>query len=263
MLQLNLCVQLASLGLSLKTALPILRQMGISGLELDARRDVIPKQMGRTAIRHLLKQLEDHRLKIRCLRFQIRHSIADLEFLEARLDGLQNAMKLAAQLGANAVSCDIGQIPDQQTNAEDWIRLKDVLEKVGRFGQKEGVWLAAKTGIADPKLVNQLIKDLPAGTLMIDFDPGNLILHGHSVPEAVECLSSHVVHLHARDGVQDLSARKAIGVQLGRGIVDWPDLFAKLEQAGFSGQTILQPDHAENPVIECHQACLYLKELFQ
>jgi len=260
LLHLKLSLQLSCLRMPLKSALQTAAELGYQGVEIDARQE-LSAPVSRTAIRQLLKYLDDYRLRVACLTFQTRRSLNDSDQLEQRLDALKNTLRLAYQLRCNCVVSDIGEIPTAEaTVARD--QLRDVIDDLGRWSQKEGAFLAARTGIAAPEELAQLIAESQPASLMVDLDPANLLLHGHAIAPALEHLRSHVIHLHARDAVRDFSARRAVEVELGRGSVDWPTVFAALEQANYNGFATVGRSDAENPRLECQQAGEYLQNLF-
>ncbi len=260
MLQLKLSVQLACLGLSLKSALPVAAEMGAQAVEIDARKE-LPLPVSRTAVRQLLKWLDDYRLRLACLTFQINHGLGDPTNVERRVEAIKENLRLAYQLGCSSVVCDIGEIPplEQVESRNLWL---EVTNDIGRFAQKEGAFLTARTGVSAPTDLANLIRDANPGSLMVDLDPGNLILNGHDWSTAATILGAHAIHLHARDAVRDFSARRAIEVEVGRGSVDWPVVLAGLEQHGFNGYTTIGRLGSANPRLECKQAAEYLQNLF-
>ncbi len=260
MLQLKLSAQLSGLGLPLKSALAVAADLGVEAVEIDARLE-LPAPVSRTAVRQLLKWLDDYRLKLACLTFQIRHGLGDSTHLDRRIGAIKENMRLAYQLGCNSLVCDIGEIPspEQTTLRDQWV---DVVNDIGRFGQREGAFLVAKTGIAPPAVLAPFIRDCGTGSLMVDLDPGNLLLHGHSLEGAVDALGAYTLQLHVRDAVRDFAARRAIEVEVGRGSVDWAAILAGLEQQGFQGYATIARQEAKQPQLEYQQACEYLRNLF-
>lgn len=260
MLQLKLSVQLACLRLPLKSALPVAAELGAMAVEIDARQE-LPLPVSRTAIRQLLKWLEDYRLRLACLTFQTRHGLGDSPNLERRVEAIKEHLRLAYQLGCSCVVCDIGEVPStEQTERRNiWL---EVINDIGRSAHKEGAFLAARTGTAAPAELASLLRDANPGSLMVDLDPGNLILHGHPWDTAAQQLGAYTIHLHARDAVRDFSARRAIDVEVGRGSVDWAAVLAGLEQHGFNGYTTVGREGSPNPKLECQQAAEYLRNLF-
>lgn len=260
LLQLKLSLQVASLGLPLKSALPVAAELGASAVEIDVRQE-LPLPVSRTAVRQLLKWLDDYRLRIACLTFQTRHGLGDAINLERRVEAIKENLRLAYQVGCSSLVCDLGEIPGPEhlERRSMWL---EVVNDLGRFAHKEGAFLTARTGLASPSDLAELLRDANPGSLMVDLDPGNLILHGHAWDTAVQQLAAYTVHLHARDAVRDFSARRAIEVEVGRGSVDWAAVLAGLEQHGFNGYTTIGRMDSSNPKLEYQQAAEYLQNLF-
>jgi len=244
----------------LKSALEVAAELGVEAVEIDARHE-LPAPVSRTAVRQLLKWLDDYRLKVACLTFQIRHGLGDATHLDRRIAAIKDNMRLAYQLGCNSLICDIGEIPppEQTTLRDQWV---DVVNDIGRYGQREGAFLAAKTGIASPAMLAQFIQDCDTGSLMVDLDPGNLLLHGHSLEGVVPALGANILQLHVRDAVRDFAARRAIEVEVGRGSVDWSAILSGLEQHAFQGYATIARQESKQPQLDYRQACEYLQNLF-
>jgi sugar phosphate isomerase/epimerase len=102
---------------------------------------------------------------------------------------------------------------------------------------------------------------LPPASIGIDFDPGGLIVQDHAPGEAAQQLADHIVSVRACDAVRDLAQSRGVPVQLGRGTVDFAEIFSVLERNQFSGYTVIEgapPD----PVRQSAEAIEYLKSLF-
>lgn len=261
MLQLRISLQLASLRQPLKKALQTAAQMGVEAVELNARNEIQPREMSRTAVRHLRKLLDDLNLKLSGLAFPTRHGYNDLTNLDQRVDATLRVMSLAYDLGAPIVSNQVGEIPEDEESTS-WNLLQETLTTIGRHGHKCGVRFAARTGAEDGPTLKRLIQALPPGALAVDFDPGELIVNRFSASEAIKALADDVAAVRARDGVQDLAQKRGIEVQLGRGSVDFPELLGQLENVGFRGYLTLERRQSSDPVLELAQSAQFLRSLF-
>ncbi len=60
-------VQIASLRMPLKQALPRIASMGANAVEIDARGEIRPRNLSQTGLRQIRKWLDDYNLKVcRC-----------------------------------------------------------------------------------------------------------------------------------------------------------------------------------------------------
>src|SRR5262245_29398608 len=209
-------IQLASLPMPLKQALHMASRLGVQAVEIDGRNTLKPQEMSRTAVRHLRKMLDDLNLRICAISFPTRRGYDTAEDLERRVAATKQAMQMAYQLGASVVINHIGRVPTE-FDGPAWNVLKQALEDLGRFGQHAGALLAADTGAEDGARLAALIAQLSPGSLAVNFDPGNLIVHGFSPREAIAALGDHIHHVHATDAVHDVARGRGEHTALGRG----------------------------------------------
>ncbi|MBX3411642.1 MAG: sugar phosphate isomerase/epimerase [Pirellulales bacterium] len=260
MAELKIGIQLRSLRLPFRKALQTAQRLGASAVEIDARGDLRPQELSETGLRELRKMLTDLELRVAAVGYRTRRGYHVLDELDARVAGTKAAMKFAHDLGAPVVVNQVGPVGEDL--ATDEMRLlKDVLIELGRYGDHVGAYLAAETGTESGTRLGQFIDTLPAGTLAVNLDPGNLIVNGFSPLEAAEVLGPHVRHVHAKDGVRDLGQGRGIEVPLGRGSVDFPAIIGALEQHAYRGYYTIERERAENPELELASAVRYLRNL--
>jgi sugar phosphate isomerase/epimerase len=257
---LKIGIQIASLGLPLARAVPLVAQWGVQAIELDARRGFTPQEASQTALRQLRKMLTDHRLRVSAVSYATRRGYDTPDDLERRVDGTKWAMKLAAALGAPLVVNRVGEIPEKSEGPQ-WDLLLQVLHDLGRAGQHIGALLAAETGAESPDALVPLLGALPPGSLVVDLNPGNLLVHGHAPLDAIEKLGPHILHVHATDGVRDRARGRGQRVELGRGMADWPALLGALEQQDYRGDFTIERSDTDDTAYELESAVKYLRSL--
>ncbi|MEX2140046.1 MAG: sugar phosphate isomerase/epimerase family protein [Pirellulales bacterium] len=257
---LKIGIQIASLGLPLKQAVPLVAQWGVQAIELDARRGFTPDEASQTALRQLRKMLSDHRLRVSAVSYATRRGYDTLDDLERRVDGTKRAMTMAGALGSPVVVNRVGDIPEK-TQGPAWDLLLQVLHDLGRHGQHAGALLAAETGGEEPAAIKRLLDALPIGSLGVDLNPGNLLVHGHSPLDAVQMLGPHILHVHATDGVRDRARGRGQLVPVGRGMADWPALLGALEEQDYRGDFTIERREADDPAYELEAAVKYLRSL--
>lgn len=263
MLQLKKSLRLECLRQPFRQALQTAAQIGAEAVEVNGRTEIKPKDMSRTAVRHLRKMLADHQLKISAVNFPTRQGYGSLELLEAKIEGTKAAMSMAYELGCHVVVNDIGPVPDDRDSPQ-WQTLTEALSDLGNHAQRCGAFLAARTTTSsgNGSGLKTLIDFLPLHSLVIDFDPASFILSEHSATEAMELLAEHVANFRARDAVRDFSLGRGVEVELGRGSIDWATLLGTLEQKNYSGYITIDRDAQSNPVMQCAQGLEYLTNLF-
>jgi sugar phosphate isomerase/epimerase len=254
---LRTAIELASLRLPLKKALEKAAQLGASAVALDARHGLDTTELSQTGIRQLRKMLDDLNLRVSAVAFPTRRGYNIQEQLDARIEATRRAMRLTADLGARVLVNRVGEIPASDDELPGSL-LVEVLEDLGRTGQKCGVWLAADTGFDSGEDLARLLAVVSEGSLAVNLNPGLLTVHGHSPSEAVELLGNHIQHVFANDAVRDLAQGRGIEVQLGRGSVDYPAVLGALEERAYSGYFTIVRREAADPAMEIGQSIEYL-----
>jgi len=258
--QIQIGIQLASLRLPFRKAIQTAARLGATAVEIDARRELKPNELSDTGLRQLRKMLEDLNLRVSAVTFRTRRGYNIEEELDRRIEATLQAMKLAYRLGCNVVVNQVGLIPNE-VPSPGWDLLLESLSEIGKYSQREGAFLAARTGAEDPADLLRLIDALPDGSIGVDYDPGLLLINGFSAREAVEILGPHILHVHARDGVRDLAQRRGLEVPIGRGSADFPELLGVLEEHRYRGWFTVERESPQDPITEVAHAVQYLRNI--
>jgi sugar phosphate isomerase/epimerase len=259
-LRLRVGIDLASLRLPFKKALHTAAQLGAEAVEIDARNQLPPGELTRTAVRHLRKMLDDLNLRVCALRFRTRRGYDAADDIDRRVDATKQALTAAYELGAGVVVNQIGRAA-ADAGSPEWSLLTQVLADLGRYGQKAGATLAAETGSEDAAALRRLIDALPAGSLGVCFNPGSLIINGFSATDAIRELGRDTIYLHAQDGVRDLARGRGLEVPLGRGSADFPELLGVLEEHEYRGYATIVREQSDDAIFEIGQAVQFLRSL--
>ena len=153
----------------------------------------------------------------------------------------------------------IGRVPEDDSAGTS--RLVEALTDIGRFGQRIGALLAAETSDTGGEELAKLIARLPPGSLGVDLNPAQLIIHGHSPHAAARALGPHILHIHASDAARDVTLGRGVEVQLGRGSAEFPELLAVLEEHQYRGYITVERRDAHDAVTELRQAVEFLRNL--
>lgn len=261
---LKIGVQVASLRMPFKKALPHIAKMGATAVELDARNMFNAREMSETALRQIRKWLDDYNLQVCAVSFRTRRGYDVAEDLQSRIEATKSAMSFAYSMGTSVVINQVGQVPSQEeidANDPRWETLRAALTDLGTYGQRAGAWLAMETGTESGEDLARLIAALPEGTATVNFDPGNLIVNGFSPSEAVRSLGPYITHVHAKDGVRDLAQGRGLEVALGRGSADFPNLLGQLEEFNYRGFFTIEREQSSDPLTEISLAAQYLRNL--
>lgn len=243
-----------------RRAIQVAADLGAEAVEIDARGELKPHELGKSATRQIRKLLEDYELKVSAVSFRTRRGYGVSADLDARIDATREAMRFAYDLGAPIVVNSVGRVP-AESKGEEWDLLLQALGELGRASLKTGALLAADTGSESGEDLARLLAALPAGSIGVNFNPGNLIVNGFSPQEAIRALGSNILHIHARDAVRDLAKGRGLDVPLGSGSAQFPELLARLEEFQYRGYLTITTDQAVNPAFEISQAVEYLRSL--
>ena len=256
----RISVPAALLAKDLRRALRVAHDLGVHGVELDARHGLDPTEMTQTGLRQIRKWLGDEGVVISAISFRTRGGYGDPDRLEGRIAATKAALKLAHDLGAGLVLNHIGDIPAEQAGPQ-WQLLVDVLTDLANFGEHVGATLCAEAGRAAPADLARLIAALPAGGLLCDLVTGALVVHDHDPVTAVNVLGHHVASVHATDAVAGAFAGRGRAVVLGTGQVDFPAVFAALEERSYRGWIGIEPVDERNAREELADAVTHLAAL--
>lgn len=234
-----------ALSPDLRRALALARDLGIRGVELDARGPLAPGQLSPSGIRQIRKWLGDEGVEISAIAFRTRGGYGDADRLEGRIAATKSALELAHALGAGVVLNHVGDVPPAAADGAEeppgWRLLVDVLADIAAWGQRVGATLCAEAGRTAPADLVRLVEALPEGGLTCDLVTGALVVHGHDPAAAVATLGSLVASVHATDAVAGAFAGRGRAVILGTGHVDFAGTFAALEERGYRGWIGIEP----------------------
>jgi len=250
----------AFLSRDLRTALRRAHDLGIRGVELDARGGLHPEEMSRTGIRQIRKWLDDAGVEVAAIAFRTRGGYADADRLEGRIAATKQALELAHALGAGLVLNHVGEIPPESESPR-WRLLVDVLADIGSWGHQAGARLCAEAGRAAPADLVRLVAALPEGALACDLVTGAVVVHGHDPVAAVTDLAGHIGMIHLTDAVAGAFAGRGRAVELGTGQVDAAAVLAALEERGERGWIGLEPVEDRTAMAELRAALDYLRAL--
>lgn len=258
--EIKIGIQLASLHMPLKKALHTAARLGATGVEIDARSGIRPQDLTATGRRQLLKLLDDLNLRVASVSFRTNRGYDVLEDLDRRMHATKEAMKFAYSLGANVLVNQIGQVPEALDDPASH-QLRACMCDLARFGQHVGTVLAAETGSEPGERLAGFLSSLPESALGIAFNPGNLILNGFSVEQALPACCPLTLLVHAKDGVRDAARRRGVEVPLGRGSAEFPQILGSLEERRYNGWFVIEREECADPVTEIGYGVQFLRNL--
>ena len=204
--RLKIGLQLAHLPLSFKKALQAAAEMGVDGVEIDARGEIKPAELSETGLRQLRNMLSELNLRVSAVSFQTRRGYDVEANLERRIAATKAAMKFAHAVGASVVLNQIGRIPSEPKGR--WGPARAIADRPFDLWPTRSGAAGGHYGSRRGRRPVALARALPPGGIGVDLDPGELIVNDFSPAETVAQVGQHIVHVHAKDGVRDLRARR-------------------------------------------------------
>ena len=159
----------------------------------------------------------------------------------ARIDAVRQVSDFAKLLGISQVQTHCGFIPEDPADAL-YPGAVEAIRAVAQHCQGNDQHFLMETGQETPTTMSRMIRDVDLPNLGVGLDTANLILYGKANPvDAVDILGAHVRSVHAKDGKWPTDPSK-LGeeVLIGKGLVDFKTVFAKLHKLGYSGAITIE-----------------------
>ncbi|GIX07486.1 MAG: hypothetical protein KatS3mg115_1889 [Candidatus Poribacteria bacterium] len=125
-----------------------------------------------------------------------------------------------------------------------WERIWEKLELPIRIAEREGITLGFENvssgNIGTSAELERLFTEFPSPALRLIWDPANAAAAGDPRPavEGYERLKEHIVHVHVKD-VAFVNGQRE-WQPIGKGIVDYPPMFAAMLRDGYDGVVALE-----------------------
>jgi L-ribulose-5-phosphate 3-epimerase len=181
----------------------------------------------------------------------------------ARIDALKQVSDFAKQLGIPQVQTHCGFIPEDPGDPL-YPQTVAAIRAVAEHCHGNGQYFLMETGQETPTTMSRVIHDANLPNLCVGLDTANLILYGKANPvDAVDILGKHVRSVHAKDGKWPTDPNK-LGeeVLIGKGLVDFKTVFAKLHKLGYAGAiTIERETSGPQQVEDVKNEKMYLEQV--
>jgi L-ribulose-5-phosphate 3-epimerase len=231
---LKIGIRLESLGLPLRRALREAQRLGVRGVQADAAGDLSPhalSQTGRGAFCHLLRS---HNLELTALGCPLPLALDGPEDQQRHIDHAKAVLGLSVDLGARIAIVQAGRVPETADDPRASL-LTEVLSVLGRHGDRIGAVLALETGLESGAVLGAFLDRFDTGSLGVNLDPANLLVHDFDPGESARALRDKVVHARATDARRAGASRSAQQVPLGDGDVGWAHYLGVLEEIEYHG----------------------------
>lgn len=159
----------------------------------------------------------------------------------ARMNALKQTSDFARLLGIKQIQTHCGFIPEDPMDSV-YAETVTAIRELAKYCAGNGQDFLMETGQETPTTMSRAIRDVDEPNLGVGLDTANLILYGKANPvDAVEILGTHVKSIHAKDGRWPTDpSRLGEEVLIGKGLVNFKQVFAKLKQQGYSGVVTIE-----------------------
>lgn len=144
---------------------------------------------------------------------------------------LKQAIRFAAECGANIVNTDEGPKQNWTTEEEDHVLMRYVLKEASKLAEPRNILIGLEPHqqySRTPEGLKRIQKLVDSPSIGINFDTGNAYLSGHDPIVWLEEVVDQLVHVHAKDislGQSNAERGKVtgtpVGCACGDGMVDW------------------------------------------
>ena len=169
----------------------------------------------------------------------------------ARIDALRQVSDFAHLVGIPQVQTHCGFIPEDPADPL-YPQAVEAIRTVAKHCQGNGQQFLMETGQETPITMLRALRDVNMPNLGVGLDTANLILYGKASPlEAIDILGPHIHGVHAKDGLWPTDPDK-LGeeVLMGKGVVDFRQVFAKLHRLGYTGAVSIERETSGAQQIE-------------
>lgn len=256
--RLKIGVRLESLGLPLRKALHYVSGLGVAGVQVDAAGDLSPGQLSATGRREFLHLLRGHNLELTALGCPLRRGLDVAEDQQPRLEHVRKVMALSYDLGPRRVIVQAGRVPEE-ADVGRVARMSESLLALAQHGDRTGTMLALETGLESGADLRAWLDRFDTGSLGVNLDPANLLLHGFDVYASTRALQGKIVHAHARDARSASASGTAQEVPLGHGDIDWMQFLGILEEVEYRGWLVIERDTGDNRPADVSNAVGFLR----
>lgn len=253
-------IRLESLGKSLRQAIREAQRLGVRGVQADATGDLSPETLSQTGRRAFRALLRSHNLELTALGCALRRGLDRPEDQEQRIEHTKAVLGLSVDLGARIAIAQAGRIPETIDHPGALI---EVLQTIGRHGDRIGAVLALETGLQSGAVLEGFLNRLSfdTGSVRVNLDPAKLFLHDFDPCECARALRGKVVHVRATDARRDSGGQSNEEAPLGQGDVDWASFLGVLEEIDYQGWLTIERNGGSNRVADVAAGISFLGQL--
>ena len=258
MARLKIGVVTECLRLGLRRGMRKAADLGMAGIQVRVTHgELAPENLSQSARRDFLAQARSCRLEVSAVCGDFGKGFGELASVDEVVGRTKRIIDLAVGLRVPTVTTYLGKVVDDENDPRRSL-MAEAATEVGRHAENYECFLAAETGSEDPRALLQFIESLDTEGIKVNYDPANLVMNGFDPVAGVFALGSHVVHVHAKDGVRHADGSRE-EMALGEGGIDWLAYVAALDAVGFKGFYTIERERSGDPVGDIARAKEFLE----
>ncbi len=183
-----------------------------------------------------------------------------------RVDEILRGAEFARKLGVEHIVTHLGFLPDDPYHP-DHIGVVDAVRYICKQIEPYGQRFLFETGEELPISLVQLMREVGADNMGVNFDPANLMINGRYNPQdALDMLGPYIYGCHGKDGVFPEGMNpKGKEVLIGEGKANFPLIIEKLIKLGYNGTITIEREipYGEQRDREIVKEKAYLEEIIR
>jgi sugar phosphate isomerase/epimerase len=207
------------------------RLAGFSGLQLDSRMgDLDLISLSQSGRRELLSILRGSEQELVALQVDLgAKGLGSGADIDSALDRIEKVLVAAAGLQCRMVCVDLGPPPVEMGMLE-----------LARRADRHGVAIAFRSELCGFAELEKGTKTGDCPWFFIDLDPVAMLKDAWEPDEIFSRIGSKIGHVRGRDAILGAEKRTKTAV-MGKGSVEWVELLARLDAAGYHGWITVDP----------------------
>jgi len=181
----------------------------------------------------------------------------------ANLERARQVAAVARRMGLELVTFHAGFLPHDRQDPLHGVMI-DRLRRVGGVFADQGVAVAFETGQESAPTLVEVMRELNAPNMGVNFDPANMILYGMGDPiESLRALAPWVKQVHIKDALPTAEPGTwGREVAVGTGAVDWRTFLPLV--AGIRGGTdvVIEREAGEKRIEDIKAAAALVRSLY-
>jgi len=244
----------------MRQALNRAAELGVAGVQIDARNEMRPEQVSQTGRRQFLHWLSERGLRVGSVTFPLRRRLCDPDQIDRRVEAIKAALSYAYELKTSILTLPIGRVPDPEDDGSSFDTLVHVLNDLASHGNQVGTTLSITPGPDNAATLQRLLERVDRGPVGLDLDPASAVLAGESAADVFRTLYQWVRHVRVRDAQRDLDGMGQ-EVTVGMGSVAWDELLALLDEADYAGWLMVDRTAGSNRSGDAARAVQFIRGL--